>query len=851
MGIFNYIETINWITNSVNNIFKGTSLESHVEKATEYVNAANNLLNNAADNTKNWVSDTILDGTVGWFSGKYKLLSISLSDTFIEHFSPSLDTFNNWIGSSNILLIFRTMGLSFSIALFAFMLVAIFYGAIQLAEVKESPYQLVSRLAISLTCILASRKFTTALINVARIFWDLLIKNNNTSLKSLLLLVLFPETLGSSLTSDSALQSIIVMVCGIAFCIQFIKFVVEIAERYIISCLLAYCWPLASAFIVSKNTSTIFKRYFQMFVCSLIMILMSLLFFLLLASSVGSAHTSDMLSGNDSLIGWIFLFALIKAAQRIDSYFMSLGLSVAVTGGNLFDSIVGTTRAMGNIMGGFQNAGSLAGGLLTHAAINGAPNNIGLLKAGKTLSDIAHPIKNASTMGLGTMDLLNHAAKTGNVSNIMKNLTEKDIDGNLVNALKSGDKRMIQALNQGSLDFKIALANRAWGIGENGKLNGNDISDISFEKNGAIIKTSGENGGKNISSTYKLSSTPTTKAMAIYDDSSTGSKMYLSNLENGNKEGMKFEFDKVDTLNDSVGFDTESVLHDAGATDTLSYVSSYEMTENGANIYGIDYDNATIEEAINNLSENGSGPSRYWVADGSTISAEEAANEMYDGQLVSLTDIEDYIDGCQHRIDNYNAIDINQIEKDGSIASQYAEDYENLKYYEGMRNTLIRDELSHGAYESSEVLLGRLESAKDGNHKYYRAESVSGYGPIPTSENTNLDVDHIKNLSIFEGYKSVHVQHNLNNSHSIYGEDKNGIYHEFRADNMAYTNSKPNATSKTYRPKSSNIASCYYTEVYDGIKNNDPKKDATIKRQLVKLQNEKDYIDYTRMKSAD
>lgn len=163
---------------------------------------------------------------------------------------------------------------------------------------------------------------------------------------------------------------------------NFFKILLEAAERYVLVGLLAYTSPLAFCTGASKSTNNIFKGWCRMVASQLFLQIMNVWFIKLIISAfaavgftmgtVGQNH--NFLNDSGALIIWsICMLAIMKAAQKMDSYMASMGMTVAQTGGSMLDVVLSTVagaRALTSGLGGFGRKG-------------GGSGNIGLAKGGK------------------------------------------------------------------------------------------------------------------------------------------------------------------------------------------------------------------------------------------------------------------------------------------------------------------------------------------------------------------------------------------------------------------------------------------------------------------------------------
>ena len=162
---------------------------------------------------------------------------------------------------------------------------------------------------------------------------------------------------------------------------NYLMFLLEAAERYIVMAVLIICMPLGLAPSVSKQSESITKRYFSMFFSQLIILVFTAVFLAMFQYAAKHLPTSyiDMASGSGTVkrIGGLFLYLLLlagflKVGSEVDRYLGTLGLSAAQTGRNLGGEIYSTFRAVGALANGASSAvrhiGSLGQGGRTQTA---------------------------------------------------------------------------------------------------------------------------------------------------------------------------------------------------------------------------------------------------------------------------------------------------------------------------------------------------------------------------------------------------------------------------------------------------------------------------------------------------
>lgn len=176
----------------------------------------------------------------------------------------------------------------------------------------------------------------------------------------------------------------------------FLRLILEMAERYLVVCIMVFFFPCVLPTIISKETSIIMKSYIRMMISHLFLLITGVIFMkgFVLLTLAGALNT---------LVGFILIMAYLRTAQRLDSYMASMGLNVAQTGAGLIDSFGMAGQAFGSALRDINNMRKGTAGLVKASAITGG--KAGLFKA-------------ASIAGFNVMD----AIKAGGLSQMGSNL---------------------------------------------------------------------------------------------------------------------------------------------------------------------------------------------------------------------------------------------------------------------------------------------------------------------------------------------------------------------------------------------------------------------------------------------
>ena len=108
---------------------------------------------------------------------------------------------------------------------------------------------------------------------------------------------------------------------------QLIRLFFEVAERYVILCVLTYCAPLAFAMGGSKSTGDIFRGWLRMFASMCVLMVFNLMFVKLVLSALSTDPNGA------AIIPWAMLVVgIVRMAKKMDGIILRIGLNPALTG---------------------------------------------------------------------------------------------------------------------------------------------------------------------------------------------------------------------------------------------------------------------------------------------------------------------------------------------------------------------------------------------------------------------------------------------------------------------------------------------------------------------------------------
>ncbi len=315
--------------------------------------------------------DLIQPATNGLIYYFFEMISSGLSDIigdFAEQFDPTGNYFYTVTATGSadnaFFDFFYYLGYFFTLTVFAFSMFIVALSGF--FENKNRAIELLVRLLVACLLIFLSRDIFDLMDDAFQNIWDTMSPVEDPVLTFEISWV------------DQTWKILIVLILLIAFIIEFVKFVLEIMERYIVVKLLYIASPSTMGLIVSRTTSAITINYLRMYFSQLLLLVFNRFFSFLLCAATTYVIAQSI--ATLEITPWLFLIASCKTAQRVDSYMKSLGLTVAQTGSAVLDSVFGAVGAVKGMMNGAQKGAGFVGALQMSAGA--ANNDYGLFKAG-------------------------------------------------------------------------------------------------------------------------------------------------------------------------------------------------------------------------------------------------------------------------------------------------------------------------------------------------------------------------------------------------------------------------------------------------------------------------------------
>lgn len=310
--------------------------------------------------------DWIFEGAANWVASIMSQLMDAVSGLFLEALGTDMTAMEEYFPfavSAYTVIQYTAWALLFLIVVWQ--LFRAFGGPLTEAE---SPLQLLARGSIFAVLIAFAKPIFSLLLDIARAPYTALMDASMdpgdftfAGIEQVL-----RNGLVTIISVASVVGLILLIILMIALAWNYFKLLLETVERYVLVGVLCYTSPLAYAMGASKATSRVFQSWCRMVGSQLLLLVLNVWFLRAFSSSVGQfvANGGALTSGRGSVFLWLFCaLALLKIAQKCDSYLAALGLSVAQTGSSMGIEMLMAARAItGFSRGGGGSAASVFGG---------------------------------------------------------------------------------------------------------------------------------------------------------------------------------------------------------------------------------------------------------------------------------------------------------------------------------------------------------------------------------------------------------------------------------------------------------------------------------------------------------
>ena len=339
--------------------------------------------------------EPLLDGLFSFFQNWIVSVLDTLLTYFTKDFAPDMGKFIEYLGSDNVasiqnVLMYTGIGLASVIFLFNIFM----HSFPQLREDRDSLATAFIRYIIALLLVGSGVAFLEEWILSTAMFvynWIGEITIDTTNIfelgSSYISTVVDSLVLNAEIPGISILLAILSIIFAITIIVNFFKFALEVVERYVVMCFLVLCFPVAASCYASSGTKRIFSAYWRMLISEIIVLVLNKLF---IVGFLAMAGTAKVLS--TGVLGFAFVIAYLRLAQRADGLLKSIGLNTVQTGGSLLDEAKGA-MATGIMTARIASAGMTAIGGVAGRSMQSAgvkSGNFEKFANGQKLSNVGH-----------------------------------------------------------------------------------------------------------------------------------------------------------------------------------------------------------------------------------------------------------------------------------------------------------------------------------------------------------------------------------------------------------------------------------------------------------------------------
>ena len=341
--------------------------------------------------------DWIFEGAANWVASIMTQIMDAISGLFLEALGTDMTAMEEYFPFAvSAYTVVQYMAWALLFLVVAWQLFRAFGGPLTEAE---NPLHLLARGGIFAILITYAKPIFSLLLNIARAPYTALM--DTSMAPSNFTFAGIQQVLSNGLTTIVSVATVVglilLIILMIALAWNYFKLLLETVERYVLVGVLCYTSPLAYAMGASKATSRVFQSWCRMVGSQLLLLVLNVWFLRAFDSSVGQfiANGGALTSGQGSIFLWLFCaLALLKIAQKCDSYLAALGLSVAQTGSSMGIEMMMAARVLTGFSKGGGSAASMFGGVgKTGAAAGGAASTAAGGATGGILSGFASRYK--------------------------------------------------------------------------------------------------------------------------------------------------------------------------------------------------------------------------------------------------------------------------------------------------------------------------------------------------------------------------------------------------------------------------------------------------------------------------
>ncbi|MCR5290874.1 MAG: hypothetical protein K6E51_12860 [Treponema sp.] len=379
-------------TEGTTNDFTDTTIEGTVGQST-------NIAANGVETSGNILSGGFAPGMskfLAWFGVDYSD-NILIKNFFKESFDSSTDYDDNVIFDA--VKIFGVVAYSIATALFIIGLVR--SGTVSAFEKAASPKEVVFKYVKTIILITSSEALLDPVVLMFEKFFNYMASVDTHGMGTVIVEFIFETVIAGAIAGEAGIIIFLLLKLILLYIVvkEFIKLIVEVVERYMLSCFLYLFAPIGFSFSASSLTENVTISYLEMFISSLFVLILNQFF--VKSTLELMAHVNNEEKEIVGITCAIIVLAWIRIGQHIDETLKGMGLSIARTGGNLFDSFAASVN---NAISLANTGGALAGNAVTAVGMTGGNPDavqLGSMLNGKpmTTSQAEDKIMNTSFEG--------------------------------------------------------------------------------------------------------------------------------------------------------------------------------------------------------------------------------------------------------------------------------------------------------------------------------------------------------------------------------------------------------------------------------------------------------------------
>lgn len=303
----------------------------------------------------------VMNGIANWIADT---LGVTFDDMVVEfsQFGPDITyikevfTVNTEDGTHNyfsdFLLVFSGMGVFLSFFIFIIILFLSF-GA-SMTGLEEHPLELILRWVVAIFLIFRGREVLDYIFKITQSFissFGTFITGADTQVDIV-----------SNLFQYSDIPIILNIVLVVLIIFEYLRLMLEIIERYIVTMVMYIVSPLAFASFTSKSSSKITVQFIKMFISQMIVYVLTLWMANVVCMVIANVpYAMELKSPFNQMIHYFFILGLIKCAYKFDEYMKDMGMTVARSAANLGGAIMATAGMTYGAMRAIGSAGRVAG----------------------------------------------------------------------------------------------------------------------------------------------------------------------------------------------------------------------------------------------------------------------------------------------------------------------------------------------------------------------------------------------------------------------------------------------------------------------------------------------------------